>query len=134
MEGVDYVDRALSQYQQKFHGKKWYWPLTINVLKVTMVFFLSVTLKFHKKIAFLNCAYFDKVLQDDLILIHVLSYVLAKEVRTDNSGHLPIKWDIQSSCMPEKLQNTLWKRRQIVANLDLLPAVPWTWDQCKSLK
>ena len=70
------------------------------------VFFVSDT-KISQKIAFLNCAYFDKVLQDDLVLIHVLSYVLAKEVRTDNSGHLPIKWDIQSSCMPEKLQNTL---------------------------
>lgn len=101
------VDRVLSPNRQKLYGKKWYLPLIIRVLKVAMVFFSSMALKFHKKIAFLNCAYFDKVLQDDLVLIHVLSYVLAKEVRTDNSGHLPIKWDIQSSCMPEKLQNTL---------------------------
>ena len=48
-------------------------------------------LKFHKTIAFLNCRYFDKG-STSLFSNHLLS---SKEVRTDNSGHLPIKLDIQ---------------------------------------
>ena len=51
----------------------------------------------YRKITFQNCACFDKS-STPRFSAHSrpeLSYVLSNEVRTDNSDHLPIKWDVQ---------------------------------------
>ena len=37
MGGVDLMDRLLSSYRPMIRGKKWYWPLFINALNITIV-------------------------------------------------------------------------------------------------
>ena len=38
MGGVDLLDRALSNLRPVIHGKKWYWPLVINAINITLVY------------------------------------------------------------------------------------------------
>ena len=37
MREVDVMDQLLGSYQQSIRGKKWYWPLVINGLNVSVV-------------------------------------------------------------------------------------------------
>ena len=37
MREVDVMDQLLSSYRQSIRGKKWYWPLVINGLNVSVV-------------------------------------------------------------------------------------------------
>ena len=38
MGGVDLLDHALSDLRPVIHGKKWYWPLVINAINITLVY------------------------------------------------------------------------------------------------
>ena len=38
MGGVDLMDRALSEFRPCIHGKKWYWPLLVNALNISVVY------------------------------------------------------------------------------------------------
>ena len=38
MGGVDLLDRALSCLRPVIHGKKWYWPLLINLINIAFVY------------------------------------------------------------------------------------------------
>ena len=38
MGGVDLLDRALSCLRPVIHGKKWYWPLFINLINIAFVY------------------------------------------------------------------------------------------------
>src|ERR1700761_5289936 len=37
MGGVDLMDRLLASYRPRIRGKKWWWPLFVNVLNVSVV-------------------------------------------------------------------------------------------------
>ena len=37
MGGVDVVDQLLGSYRSSIRGKKWYWPLVINGLNISIV-------------------------------------------------------------------------------------------------
>ena len=37
MREVDVMDQLLGSYRQSIRGKKWYWPLVINGLNVSVV-------------------------------------------------------------------------------------------------
>ena len=38
MGGVDLMDRALSEFRPCIHSKKWYWPLVVNALNISVVY------------------------------------------------------------------------------------------------
>lgn len=38
MGGVDLMDRALADYRPAIKGKKWYWPLLVNVINIAVVY------------------------------------------------------------------------------------------------
>ena len=37
MGSVDLIDYLLKAYRPTIHGKKWYWPLFVNLLNTTVV-------------------------------------------------------------------------------------------------
>ena len=109
MGGIDLIDHALSEYRPKFRGKKWYWPLLVNTINLGMIFCWHAYQLSNKNIT-----------QKDYIciIVHTLAkrsttmfradarpgplYTLLAEVRTDNSDHLAIQWDVRRCAVCKK--------------------------------
>ena len=55
MGSVDLMDRLLKAYRPTIRGKKWYWPLFVNLLNTTVV----DAWKFHCQIGDKKITYID---------------------------------------------------------------------------
>ena len=83
MGGVDLMDRALSEFRPCIHSKKWYWPLVVNALNISVVY----TWRFYSLLK--NESVPHKKFRTALVEGLTRSFVPPAESRVDLSGSGP---------------------------------------------
>ena len=83
MRGVDLMDRLLEAYRPTIHGKKWYWPLFVNLLNTTVV----AAWKIHCQIGDKKITHINLRRQVTLCLLKVQQH---REMDTSVAAELPL--------------------------------------------
>ena len=104
MGGFDLLNRTLSNLRRVIRGKKWYWPLVINVINIAFVYswqlYRIVPGETILQKSFRRHILGIMIRQSKLWVISADSrptkaYEMADEVRHDELGHYPISCSVR---------------------------------------
>ena len=103
MGGVDLLDHALSDLRPVIHGKKWYRPLVINAINITLVYswwlyqIISGETIPHRDFRRHNMSIMIRQSKPPIISVDsrpTKPHKVADEVRYDELGHYPISCSV----------------------------------------